>query len=73
MTGGDDKKPDLAEIRRQINEIDRRIQELINERASVAQDVARAKGESASAVDYFRPEREAVGGPSARHQECLRS
>lgn len=51
--------PDLAEIRKHINEIDERIQALINERATFAQKVGVAKGELAHAVDYYRPEREA--------------
>lgn len=58
----DDKNtatPDLAEIRKRINEIDERIQALINERATFAQKVGVAKGDLAHAVDYYRPEREA--------------
>ncbi len=57
-----DKKsstPDLAEIRRRINSIDEQLQSLINDRAKIAQQVGVAKGELASAVDYYRPEREA--------------
>ena len=50
---------DLPEIRERINAIDERIQTLINERATFAQKVGVAKGESGSAVDYYRPEREA--------------
>jgi chorismate mutase/prephenate dehydratase len=58
----DKKKPaaaDLAEIRKRINEIDERLQALINERAVFAQKVGIAKGELTQAVDYYRPEREA--------------
>ena len=55
--GGD--APDLAEIRKRINEIDEQLQALINERARFAQQVGVAKGEYGSAVDYYRPEREA--------------
>lgn len=51
--------PDLARIRERINEIDERLQALINERAEYAQKVGLAKGELAQAVDYYRPEREA--------------
>ncbi len=54
-TGG---TPDLETIRRRIDEIDIRIQELISERATWAQQVGVAKGELAKAVDYYRPERE---------------
>ncbi len=55
----DDSTLDLAEIRKRINDVDARIQALINERATIAQQVGVAKGELASAVDYYRPEREA--------------
>ncbi len=58
----DDQKTDrldLEAIRQRINEIDERIQGLINDRARIAQEVGVAKGELASAVDYYRPEREA--------------
>jgi len=51
--------PDLTEIRKRINEIDERLQALINERAQFAQQVGVAKGDLAQAVDYYRPEREA--------------
>ncbi len=50
---------DLSTIRKRINKIDERIQTLINERATCAQKVAVAKGGHGSAVDYYRPEREA--------------
>jgi chorismate mutase/prephenate dehydratase len=61
MAGGDKKQDstELTEIRNRINAIDERLQQLINERAKIAQDVGVAKGELASAVDYYRPEREA--------------
>src|SRR5690606_12992983 len=52
-------RPDLGEVRAQIDGIDRRIQELIAERAQWARQVGRAKGKLAAAVDYYRPEREA--------------
>jgi chorismate mutase/prephenate dehydratase len=50
---------DLAEIRKRINDVDERLQALINERATIAQQVGVAKGDLGSAVDYYRPEREA--------------
>ena len=61
MAGSGENKqvPDLAEIRKRINEVDERIQALINERATIAQQVGVAKGDLGSAVDYYRPEREA--------------
>ena len=52
-------RPDLAEIRERIDDVDQRIQSLINERAKLAQEVGVSKGKHASAVDYYRPEREA--------------
>jgi chorismate mutase/prephenate dehydratase len=55
----DDSKIDLSEIRIRIDEVDRQIQSLINERARFAQQVGISKGELATAVDYYRPEREA--------------
>ena len=56
--GKDDKSAKLSEIRRRIDEVDQRIQALINERAQLAQDVGASKGE-VTAIDYYRPEREA--------------
>ena len=52
-------KPDISDVRKRIDEIDRRIQSLINERAEFAQQIGISKGELAEAVDYYRPEREA--------------
>ena len=50
---------DLTQIRERIDAVDRKIQSLINERARYAQQVGISKGELSSAVDYYRPEREA--------------
>lgn len=50
---------DLAGVRVEIDGIDRQIEALISERARWAQQVGRAKGKLAAAVDYYRPEREA--------------
>lgn len=52
-------KPDISNVRERIDEIDRQIQSLINERAEFAQQIGISKGELAEAVDYYRPEREA--------------
>ena len=54
-----ESKTSLADVRERIDSIDRQIQELISERANRAQEVARVKGEGLSAIDYYRPEREA--------------
>lgn len=48
----------LQQIRQRIDSIDQKIQELINQRAACAKEVADAKRNSKQAV-YFRPEREA--------------
>jgi chorismate mutase/prephenate dehydratase len=48
----------LDGLREKIDSVDEQIQALISERARVAQQVAVAKGDG-SAVDYYRPEREA--------------
>jgi chorismate mutase/prephenate dehydratase len=55
----DTDKLELGDIRRQIDRIDERIQALISERAELAQAVRAAKGEAASPVAYYRPDREA--------------
>lgn len=55
----DSNELDLNEIRKRINSIDERLLALINERATFAQQVGIAKGNLGSAVDYYRPEREA--------------
>ena len=57
--GKGDEALDLEEIRERINSIDERLQALINERATIAQQVGIAKGDLGSAVEYYRPEREA--------------
>jgi chorismate mutase/prephenate dehydratase len=49
----------LTDIRARIDALDAQIQGLISERASLAFEVARSKGQLPSAVDYYRPEREA--------------
>lgn len=58
-SGKDTESLDLSEIRERINDIDKRLQSLISERATIAQQVGVAKGDLGSAVDYYRPEREA--------------
>lgn len=50
---------DLPTLRTRIDGIDQHIQQLIAERAQFANQVGKAKGKLAAAVDYYRPEREA--------------
>lgn len=50
---------DLLALRERIDGIDLHIQQLIAERAQFANQVGKAKGKLAAAVDYYRPEREA--------------
>jgi chorismate mutase/prephenate dehydratase len=52
-------KPDLAEIRSRIDEIDASLQALLNERARYAQQVGISKHADGHTVDFYRPEREA--------------
>jgi len=59
MSEQDDRGSDLSEIRQKIDDVDARIQALISERARFAQIVGATKGPQASAVDFYRPEREA--------------
>ncbi len=54
-----DTKTPLSEMRERIDSIDRQIQQLISERANHARTVAEVKGAGLSAIDYYRPEREA--------------
>jgi chorismate mutase / prephenate dehydratase len=49
----------LGAIRESIDDIDARIQKLLNERARFAQLVGISKTASGKAVDFYRPEREA--------------
>jgi chorismate mutase/prephenate dehydratase len=52
-------KMDLDEVRIRIDNLDERIQALISERAELAFEVGKSKGDLPHAVDYYRPEREA--------------
>ncbi|MEM9533375.1 MAG: prephenate dehydratase [Pseudomonadota bacterium] len=49
----------LGALRERIDDIDRRLQELITERAEIAREVGKSKGENLRSIDLFRPEREA--------------
>ena len=49
----------LDDVRREIDTLDAQIQALISDRARLASAVAESKGKPESAVDYYRPEREA--------------
>ena len=49
----------LEEIRIRIDEIDEQLVSLINERASLATEVAQVKRASGKKVSFYRPEREA--------------
>lgn len=51
--------PALTEVRERIDSIDLQIQDLIADRAKMAQQVGKAKGPLKAAIDYYRPEREA--------------
>lgn len=52
--------PELTSIRQQIDDIDRHIHQLLNERARFAQQVGESKrSEGLSTADFYKPEREA--------------
>ena len=59
MTNETENSRDLAAIRDEIDTLDKKIQDLISDRARLAFRVRKSKGTSKSAVDYYRPEREA--------------
>jgi len=50
----------LTDVRAAIDRLDQNIQELISERARLAVNVRKSKGEFKHAIDYYRPEREAA-------------
>jgi chorismate mutase/prephenate dehydratase len=50
---------DLAAVRKDIDRLDEKIQDLISERARLAFRVRKSKRGSKQAIDYYRPEREA--------------
>ncbi|HTT42105.1 MAG TPA: prephenate dehydratase [Steroidobacteraceae bacterium] len=52
-------RTDLAAVRARIDAIDEQLQERMNERARLAQQVGISKGAAGRAVDFYRPEREA--------------
>ncbi len=68
-----ESRPALDALRSEIDALDARIQALIAERAGIAQQVAVAKGGRGSAVEFYRPEREAevLRGVVARNQGPL--
>ncbi|MEJ2687592.1 MAG: prephenate dehydratase [Gammaproteobacteria bacterium] len=49
----------LQQLRTRIDELDTQLQQLLNERAACAQQVATVKRAAGEAVDFYRPEREA--------------
>ncbi|MCP4042115.1 MAG: prephenate dehydratase [Gammaproteobacteria bacterium] len=52
------KDPALDEIREHIDALDAEIQQAINQRAELAQQVARAKQQTGEDSDFYRPDRE---------------
>jgi chorismate mutase/prephenate dehydratase len=54
-----EKTLNLEAVRERIDALDRQIQDLIAERAGLAQDVRRVKGDLAGPAAYYRPDREA--------------
>lgn len=52
-------RPALENLRGQIDLVDQRLHELLNERAKLARQVGISKGKEGRLVDFYRPEREA--------------
>ena len=63
----------LKKIRDEIDQLDLKIQSLINSRAKCAQQVAEIKIQSGEAEHFYRPEREAqvLRAIESRHQGPL--
>ena len=77
MADKDDKQAvELEGIRRQIDELDIQVQELISQRARYAKLIGEAKmqGNAGGPVDFYRPEREAqvLRGVAERNEGPLR-
>lgn len=51
-------KPQLEGLRARIDEVDRRLHGLLNQRAKLARQVGVSKGKAGRLVDFYRPERE---------------
>jgi chorismate mutase/prephenate dehydratase len=56
----DKEQKALEQIRQQIDDIDLKIQDLLNQRTAMAQEVARIKIENGGHADFYRPDREAM-------------
>jgi chorismate mutase/prephenate dehydratase len=56
---GREERTDLGRIRARIDEVDASLQELLSERARLAQKVGISKHADGRTVDFYRPEREA--------------
>ncbi len=54
-----DENEKLQQIRERIDSLDEQIQDLINQRASAAQEVAKVKSDGDGEAFFYRPEREA--------------
>jgi len=52
-------QPEIEGLRSRIDDVDRRLHALINERARLARQVGVSKGKEGRLVDFYRPEREA--------------
>jgi chorismate mutase/prephenate dehydratase len=59
MAKDSENSSELVAVRDEIDTLDRKIQDLISDRARLAFRVRKSKGKSGSAVDFYRPEREA--------------
>jgi chorismate mutase/prephenate dehydratase len=69
----DEKTPSLEELRQSIDSVDKQLLELIEERAALAGNVAKAKRATQANPVYYRPEREAqiIRNKLANYQGAL--
>jgi len=67
-TGAAGRESRLGEIRQRIDAVDRQLQELLSERARLAQEVGISKHRDGHTVDFYRPEREAQVLRAARER-----
>ncbi len=58
-SGEQKAEPTLEALRQRIDAVDLEIQNAVNQRAALAEQVARAKRDSGDTEDFYRPDREA--------------
>ena len=54
------EKKALEQVRQEIDAVDRKLQQLLNQRTALAHEVARIKIDNGETAEFYRPEREAM-------------